>query len=1128
MATILSAGDLAVIGVNSDNPDAFSFVLLVDIDAGTEIFFTDNGVFSDGSFRANEGVVKYTASTAVSAGTVIEFTGIGGDFTEEDAGFALSASGDQVIAYQGTADTPTFIYAVQTNSTQFQATATTSNDSALPTGLTEGTSAVAVGSGAGAGSEFDNSTYNESTTSGTRAELLAAISNAANWDGNNSRIANLADGPFTVTDAGGGGGTAPTYVEDFNNFTGSGFAPDPATGQLDSDAWSVTGLSDGDLDFGGTEASGDFARGTSTGGVSSGGVYSFEVESGNSILGVQPTGSDFTPGEFILKLQNDGDSTVTEVDVDYVIRFLNDQGRGNSLNFSFSEDGNSFTSVDGLDFVTPEAADALGWQSVDRETTITGLDIAPDETFFLKWTGNDVSGGGSRDEYGIDDIQVTNLVAFEGDGGNGGGNGDIALISSIQGSGASSSRVGEVVTIEAIVVGDFQDGSGTDGDFNGFFVQEEDSDADNDPLTSEGLFIFDGNSPSVDVNAGDLVRVTGTVAEFFGETQLSSITNVEVVSGGNSSLATPATITFPVASTTTNSDNELIADLEAFEGMLVTVPEELTVADLFTFGRFGEVGLYADGRLETFTQANEPSVSGFQAYQDLAVRNTVIIDDGSTIQNPAVIPFEVASAPGDTTGQLDANDELRSGDTTTGLTGVVRFSRGSGGSGDSNYRINPTVDPVFVNDNPRPDQSPDVGGRLTVASFNVLNFFTSLDDERSRNNNPQNAGPNNLEPRGANDLTNASDSVAPSTQAQNDPLAEFNRQVDKLVAALSETEADIFSLIELENEFGDQNGDGQFAIDFLIDELNAEISGANYQFVDPRSIDPSRTFIDTGDAISVGLIYNANTVKIADGTTIEILTDSDLAALGADPGNPVFDGSGTSRAPLAATFEEISTGETFTVAVNHFKSKGSISPFGNNEGIGDGTGNNNEARLQAAQAVDAWLDTDPTGSGDDDFLIIGDLNAYGMEDPIQFLADEGYENQVQRFLGPDELEYSFAFPIDLDTSPQVQAYGALDYALANSSLAEQVTGAREWHINADEASIFDYNLEFRPQAQADNLYADTPFRSADHDPIVLGLNLASANAAPNATDDIVATAQDTAVAIATVDLLANDEDADGD
>ena len=108
----------------------------------------------------------------------------------------------------------------------------------------------------------------------------------------------------------------------------------------------------------------------------------------------------------------------------------------------------------------------------------------------------------------------------------GGGGGDtITFIHDIQGSGDASPLVGSTVTIEAIVVGDFQDGSsGTNGDLNGFFVQEEDADADANATTSEGLFIFDGNAPAVDVNIGDKVRVTGTVTEFNGLTELTDVT----------------------------------------------------------------------------------------------------------------------------------------------------------------------------------------------------------------------------------------------------------------------------------------------------------------------------------------------------------------------------------------------------------------------------------------------------------------------------------------------------------------------------------------------------------------------------------------------------------------------------
>ncbi len=716
----------------------------------------------------------------------------------------------------------------------------------------------------------------------------------------------------------------------------------------------------------------------------------------------------------------------------------------------------SGSTVDGTETVI----DAIALSDGDAsETFYYGAQVlGPDGSFYPSAAGRFPDGG---DWQLIDAFSPAgnNTTPTAGDGGGTGGP-EEKLISEIQGDGAASALEGQQVIVEAIVVGDFQDGGlGANGDLNGFYLQEEDADADGDALTSEGIFVFDGFSPGTDVQVGDKVRITGTVTEFFGETQLSGLTDIQIVSGGNT-LPTAAQITFPVAKVTTNSNGELIADLEAYEGMLVTLPQEMTVSDLFTLGRFGDIGLQQGGLLETFTQANAPSVAGFQAFQETAVKNAVLLDDGFTTQNPDTIPFEIDGEPGNIAGQFDAGDPLSAGDTVTGITGVLRYGTGSGSFGDEAYRINPTEAPVFVDDVPRDGTAPDVGGTIIVSSFNLLNFFTTIDDGTAT------SGPNSLQPRGA------------------DSLDEFLRQTDKLIAALAEVGADVFGLVELENEYGDQNGDGLFSLQYIVDALNSTIPGAAYDFVDPGV-----PYGDTGDAIMVGMIYNTNTVEIAAGTNPAILTDALLPSLGLNFGNPVFDGPGTSRAPLAATFTEISSGEEFTVAVNHFKSKGSISPFGNNAGIGDGTGNNNEARLQAAQALDAWLDTNPTGTSDPDTLIIGDLNAYAMEDPVTFLKSEGYVDQVEVFLPVDEFAFSFGFPVDLNTSPSVQSFGALDYGFASASLASQVTGAAEWHINALEASALDYNTEFKPQSQIDDLYAADGFRSSDHDPLVIGLDL---------------------------------------
>ncbi|WP_319546352.1 endonuclease/exonuclease/phosphatase family protein [Ruegeria conchae] len=184
MTTVLAAGDIAFTGFNSDNPDEFTFVALTDIEAGTEIRFTDNGWLAAGGFRSTEGVFIWTAPANIAAGTVIN---------PAFSGPSFSASGDQIHAYQGTETAPSFVASVHFTGTGYEADATSSNTSALPAGLTVGTSAVAI-------PETDNGVYNGPLT-GNKAELQAAINNAANWVTDNSRIDDIEPASFTVTDA---------------------------------------------------------------------------------------------------------------------------------------------------------------------------------------------------------------------------------------------------------------------------------------------------------------------------------------------------------------------------------------------------------------------------------------------------------------------------------------------------------------------------------------------------------------------------------------------------------------------------------------------------------------------------------------------------------------------------------------------------------------------------------------------------------------------------------------------------------------------------------------------------------------------------------------------------------------
>ncbi|MDA0349775.1 MAG: PEP-CTERM sorting domain-containing protein [Verrucomicrobia bacterium] len=196
-------------------------------------------------------------------------------------------------------------------------------------------------------------------------------------------------------------------VDDFDSFTGAGFSPTPSAGQLNSNIWSTSGWSDGDVGFGGAGTTGDFARGTDPDGVVTGGVYGFDIGGGDIILGVQPGGTDFTPGDFRLKLVNNTGATIINLTVDYDVVVYNDQGKANSFNFSHSSTNSTFTDIGALDFASTETADGSpAWISADRNTTITGISIANGAEYFLRWNGDEISGSGSMDQFGLNNVVI--------------------------------------------------------------------------------------------------------------------------------------------------------------------------------------------------------------------------------------------------------------------------------------------------------------------------------------------------------------------------------------------------------------------------------------------------------------------------------------------------------------------------------------------------------------------------------------------------------------------------------------------------------------------------------------------------------------------------------------------------
>jgi hypothetical protein len=201
------------------------------------------------------------------------------------------------------------------------------------------------------------------------------------------------------------------YTLDFSSFTGSGFAPEPAPGQLDSDTWRVSGMSDGDLEFGGTKTTGDYAKGLSAGNVGPPGIYAFQVDNGVVALGFQPSNSDFTPGEIGLRLQNNTTDMITDLQITYDLWVNNNQAYASTWSFHHSADDLNFLKEVAGDYTSGEAADGLEWQKQSFTVDVIGLALDHGAYYYFKWASDDASGHGQRDEFGLNNISITATVS---------------------------------------------------------------------------------------------------------------------------------------------------------------------------------------------------------------------------------------------------------------------------------------------------------------------------------------------------------------------------------------------------------------------------------------------------------------------------------------------------------------------------------------------------------------------------------------------------------------------------------------------------------------------------------------------------------------------------------------------
>ena len=594
-------------------------------------------------------------------------------------------------------------------------------------------------------------------------------------------------------------------------------------------------------------------------------------------------------------------------------------------------------------------------------------------------------------------------------------------IHDVQGSGSTSPLAGQAHTLEGVVTMV----RNASGQLGGFFLQSLAGDVDADETTSEGIFIFTGANPPYSFAQGDHIRVSGTVTEYnspassygqmYSMTQLYLVSSLEVCA--STALPAPAEIRLPIPGDPADY-------LERFEGMLVRISAEeegLFVQQNYFQGRFGQLTIAAGGE---YGRLFHPNNGNNAMGREDNLRTLLILDDGSHSQNPNPIPY------------YPSDGALRAGSPVEPLVGLLdqgRINSAPTTAADFtaafpyvHYRLHPLESPVFPQEDVRSAHltPPDVDGSIRVAYVNVMNYFTTLNNGRFPSGSPYSSA---APPRGANTQT------------------ELERQTDKLVAALQALDADILALVELE-AWAPADAAGA-----LTEALNHAIGSQVYALV-PEP--PGFPQPPDGDFIKVGMLYKPQRLTLA--------------------GSPQMDNHEVySRVPLAQTFQDAHTSRRFSVVVNHFKSRSGCPDSSGDANADHGQGCWNTLRVEQALRLLDFVRHLAGESGIEGVLVLGDLNAYALEDPLEVLEDGGLLNLVTRYIDPAS-RYSYVF--------DGQA-GYLDHALATAGLAAHISGSAFWHINADEPAVIDYNTEYKPV----DFFQPHPFRSSDHDPLVIGL-----------------------------------------
>ena len=612
--------------------------------------------------------------------------------------------------------------------------------------------------------------------------------------------------------------------------------------------------------------------------------------------------------------------------------------------------------------------------------------------------------------------------------------GEITPIAEIQGTGAKSPLEGKTVTTEGVVTAVYDEGGK-----NGFFLQTAGTGTAKNPGdASDGIFVYMGGNQNFP-KTGDSVQVTGSVSEYYSQTQIT----VSSLSTLDEALEPPKAIEIDALPAGDEAR-------EPYEGMLVR-PKSYTVTNNYTLNTHGDLGLApGDKAFRNPTDVIVPDKAEVAEMNAQQAAEVVYLDDGRTRDyfrkdKNTPLPYIVTSDGG--------VKSIRTGDQVTFQTDVVvdysfdqwRFQPLQPITGKNTAEELPIT---WEDSRATSYNVPDtVEGDNTIGFFNVLNYFTSLgkDESGCKSYNDMNGDPvatNRCKVRGA---------YSPEA---------FQDQQAKIVTAINKLDAHVLGLSEIENGARVTGDVAQRdnALSNLVKELNEAAGENKWDYVkSPSELGTAEDFI------RVGFIYQP--------AQVEPVGESRIFD------DPAF--TRMARQPLAQEFNTVNRDddENFVAVVNHFKSKGSVA--NGDAATGDGQGNNANVRVAQAQALLDHMDKQDDWQELPTFLV-GDFNAYTMENALNTLRGNGYTLVHHEKDFPQE---SYQFNGQL---------GSLDHVFANEAAMALVQDSAVWNINGDESVAFEYS---RRNYNAQNFFGDgddplygygNPFRSSDHDPVKVG------------------------------------------